>query len=138
MPSRKVKKRIKTEEVQGKDSYVVMTSLKVYEMRSLRKKQADSRKQRNDYQKTLQAYSAALESGKTTADLVIPEEPDYIDPVEEGLELLKQHVIEWNWVDDEGEPLPQPKDDPEVIYQMTDDETKFLTEILSGEREAKN
>ena len=66
-------------------------------------------------------------------------EEDDFDAFEMGIEVLRTHVYEWNWVDDDDEPLPQPKDDPEVIDLLTDDETEFLSKCIQGsEAEAKN
>lgn len=31
-------------------------------------------------------------------------------------------VSAWNWVDAKGDPLPQPKDEPSTIFQLTNDE----------------
>lgn len=49
-----------------------------------------------------------------------------------GLEILRDHVLEWNWVDDDGNPLPQPKDDPDVINRLTDEEALALINIIQG------
>ena len=55
------------------------------------------------------------------------------------MDILKTHVLEWNWVDDDGEPLPQPKDDPDVIDQLVEFETVFLANHITGsEADAKN
>ena len=56
-----------------------------------------------------------------------------------GCHLLKQNVLEWNWVDDDDQPLPNPKDDTEVIELLTDDEIKILGEaIYNSELKLKN
>ena len=61
------------------------------------------------------------------------------DAFELGVEVLQTHVREWNWVDDDGQPFPQPKDDPSVIDLLTDEEVKFLSVLIQGsEAEAKN
>jgi len=53
--------------------------------------------------------------------------------------MLKEHVMEWNWTDDEGKPLPQPKDDPAQLENLTQDEFQFLCEVVvSGGTELKN
>lgn len=62
-----------------------------------------------------------------------------VDLFERSITVLKTHVREWNWVDDEGKPLPQPKDDPSVIEQLAEFETVFLgTAIAGDEFDAKN
>lgn len=61
------------------------------------------------------------------------------DEFEGGIALLAKHVIKWNWVDDEGKPLPCPKDDPKVIDELTNEESEFLVGLLmGGKEEAKN
>jgi hypothetical protein len=56
-----------------------------------------------------------------------------------GRAVLKTHVYEWNWVDDDGVPFSQPKDDPSVIDLLTDGEVAFLSTLIQGsEAEAKN
>jgi len=57
---------------------------------------------------------------------------------EEGLELLSAHIVEWNWVDDEGEPLPSPLNNSEVLDMLTDEEATHLVQLLMGEEAAKN
>ena len=63
---------------------------------------------------------------------------DY-DDFEGGIGLLAKHVVKWNWVDDEGNPLPCPKDVPSVIDELTNEESEFLVGLLMGGKdEAKN
>ena len=50
---------------------------------------------------------------------------------DQGLELLKSMVISWNWVDDDGQPLPQVKDDPEIVHRLPVEEMQFLVDHLS-------
>jgi hypothetical protein len=53
--------------------------------------------------------------------------------------LYQRHVVGWNWVDDDGQPLPLPKDDPGVVDRLTDLEFSFLGDCLAGsEVEQKN
>lgn len=56
------------------------------------------------------------------------------------LSLLEAVVMEWDWVNDEGEPLPNPKDDPQVIRrELTQDEQAFLiANIDFGGTDPKN
>lgn len=49
-----------------------------------------------------------------------------------GNESLARIVLGWNWVDDEGGPLPQPKDDPNVFELLTADEITFINDALTG------
>lgn len=63
---------------------------------------------------------------------------DY-DAFEFGIEVLRSHVREWNWVDDDDTPLAQPKDCPDVVEGLTMLEVTFLSEAIKGsEEDAKN
>ena len=47
-------------------------------------------------------------------------------------DLICASVVEWNWTDDEGLPLPLPKNNPEIIDELDADEVAFLVEKISG------
>lgn len=51
--------------------------------------------------------------------------------------LVASKIFDWNWVDDEGDPLPLPKDDPTVIDQLTEFEHSFIASAMRGEGERK-
>ena len=51
--------------------------------------------------------------------------------------LIVSQVFDWNWVNDEGEPLPLPKDDPSVVDYLTEFEHKFIASAMQGEGERK-
>jgi len=87
-----------TDEVQGEGSFVVLSALKVKEIRELR------------------------QQGKKKG----------FDAFEGGIQLLAQHVVDWDWVDDEGEPLPLPKSDLGVVDLLTNDEAELLSILLTG------
>ena len=65
-------------------------------------------------------------------------EAEKMDMFEVGLELVEDQVLEWNWVGDDGEPLPQVKDSPEVLNELTEEEATFIVNQLIGADEAKN
>lgn len=46
------------------------------------------------------------------------------------MDLLKERVTGWNWVDGDGEPLPQPCDDPDAFQQLTTFEVSALTDVV--------
>lgn len=61
------------------------------------------------------------------------------DAFEFGVDTLKEHVLRWNWVDDEGIPYPQPEDEPDIIEVLCDKETALLGKAVQGSAaEAKN
>lgn len=47
-------------------------------------------------------------------------------------DLIVASVVEWNWTDDDGLPLPLPKDNPAIIDELDADEVAFLVEQISG------
>jgi hypothetical protein len=44
--------------------------------------------------------------------------------------MLARLVADWDWVDDEDNPLPKPSEQPEVIDGLTFQEQKFLVDAL--------
>lgn len=46
---------------------------------------------------------------------------------------FSKHILKWNWVDDEGQPLPQPFDNPGIFTVLTGDELRFLGQCLAGQ-----
>lgn len=104
MPKRRSVRKYPCDEVQGEGSYVVLSGVKVKEIRAARK---------------------------------ISEE-EGLDDFEAGISLLARHVVKWNWVDDEGNELPLPKNDPDVINELTSQEADLLVKFLMGESETKN
>lgn len=99
MSKRTSVKKFPSTEVQGEGSFVVVTGIKVKEIREMRKRSK--------------------------------EEEDF-DDFEGGVEMLAKHVISWNWVDDEGNPLPLPKDKPDAVDELTSEESEFLVGLLMG------
>lgn len=55
-----------------------------------------------------------------------------------GLDTIADSIVEWNWVDDNDEPLPLPTDDETIIDRLNSDEVTFLAEALVGANRAKN
>lgn len=60
---------------------------------------------------------------------------DY-DNFDAGVDLVKKHVIGWNWVDYDNKKLPVPKSRPSIVETLTVQEVNFLAEALMGEDEA--
>ena len=99
MPKRQSVKKYPSDEVQGEGSFVVVSAVKVGEIRKIRK------------EAKAEGY----------------------DDFEGGLGLLARHIIKWNFVDDDGNPLPLPREHPEVLEDLTDEESKFLVNCIMGE-----
>lgn len=54
------------------------------------------------------------------------------DKVEVMEQMLRENVIEWNWVDYDDNALPQLKDDPKVLKVLTQGEILALVHALTG------
>lgn len=46
---------------------------------------------------------------------------------------LVEHIMNWNWVDDEEVAFPTPRQDVSVLDKLTIEETLFLNQSLSGQ-----
>lgn len=46
---------------------------------------------------------------------------------------FSEHVVEWNWVDGDGQPLPSPRMNPDAFTELLADELSYLGKCLSGE-----
>jgi len=46
------------------------------------------------------------------------------------IEYLLEVGVRWNWKDGEGEPLPQPEDDPDVYDEISNFEVIFILEHI--------
>jgi len=53
-------------------------------------------------------------------------------PYERNAAEVCGYVVDWNWVDDEGQPLPKPSDNPKVHQLLTDDEVRALLDAVWG------
>jgi hypothetical protein len=47
--------------------------------------------------------------------------------------LLTGRLIAWNWTDDDSQPMPQPKGNPDVLTQLRADELVWLVTVSQGE-----
>lgn len=63
-------------------------------------------------------------------------DPD-LDSFEAVSKMYQEHIFNWNWVNDDGEPLPLPVNDPGVIDKLTDLEFSFLGNCVAGSEEAQ-
>ena len=48
------------------------------------------------------------------------------DAFENALNIVSMLFVEWNWVDDFDQPLPTPKDDPDIFSKLPLTEQNFL------------
>jgi len=65
-------------------------------------------------------------------------DPQALETMQEANDaLICKNVIDWNWVDDDGQPLPLPKDDPAVVDLLTEFEHQFIADAMKGEGDRK-
>lgn len=57
---------------------------------------------------------------------------------EETDKLVIESILGWNWKDDDGNPLPLPKDDESVIDDLTIDEMVLIMNAIMPEVASKN
>lgn len=98
MPKRQNRKKIDSEHLQGEDSYIIMTSPKVKDMDAHRKTL-----------KPIQAQLNILEKNDDEKSLEYIELKEKLEMI--GRQLITENLKEWNWVDDDDNPLPQPHED---------------------------
>ena len=125
MPKRQTVKTVETDEIQGEGSFVKVTGVKVKEIKAMRRRSRETAVK----QKKAEAARGAGE---------VVEEVEDFDDFGEGLQIIVDHVLDWNWVDDEGSPLPKPEANPKVFDELSTDEMTYLAELLTGGVEAKN
>jgi hypothetical protein len=104
-------------------------------------------------QRTVRVNSAEVqgpESYVTVRRMTVGETKDMLKrgiDREAGLETysentgwVAEHVVEWNWTDQDGNALPYPKNEPAVMDRLTNEELAFLNQAIVGrtEQERKN
>ncbi len=55
----------------------------------------------------------------------------------EMVDRLAAYIVDWNWVDDDGNPLPKPAEDPSVIDRLTSTEVRYLLGELRGDEASR-
>lgn len=103
MPQRLNLNRVETPKVQGDDSYVVV------------------RKISGKMGFRLMAMSAKVREGEADVELT-----------REIADTALGQVREWNWVDDDGEPLPVPSKIEEPLETLTLEEIMEIVNALTG------
>jgi len=48
------------------------------------------------------------------------------------VEFLLKMGVRWNWKDEDGNPFPQPEDDPNVYDELSDDEVVFILDNIEA------
>lgn len=72
------------------------------------------------------------ELAKLTAIDLEGKTPDEVmDATDEAVVWMKQLKFYWNWEDEDGTPLDQPANNPEVLEELSIDEINWLLEHIS-------
>jgi hypothetical protein len=77
-------------------------------------------------------HGTAQDMKRLAASAVAGDEGAKLALDEAGMQLLIDHVVDWNWVNDQGEPLPIPKNAPDVLDTMLQFEIDFLGEAVGN------
>lgn len=131
MPRRKRTIKVDSSQVQGKDSWAEVSKMTMGEIKVLRKQSQQERKARK---------SQLAKLAKRNPDWAFEDMQELVGDdtsFEVGADLIIDHVIAWNWADENGEPLPQPQDDRAVFDDLTDDEFGFLADAVRGDEEVR-
>ena len=140
MPKRRTVIKVACDEVQGDDSWV---ELRVFTYKEMRDRWALADRANPPGKEKPESKGADLIADKdkvTRVDLIKTQEDEEetLDLTGEEMETLAQenfdHVLSWNWVDDNGESLPQPQERPDVLELLNAAETRFLGRALSRSR----
>jgi len=145
MPQRlKAVEKVPTEEVQGEGSYVLVRKVTFKERDIALAHAKEILRNAKQSQAELQAEETDSESVKAQKALSVQEYAIDIQEKAERIKLdaLKDHIIEWNWVDVDGSPLPQVHEDPSVLEQLVMEEITALTNAMgtgdAADQNAKN
>lgn len=140
MPSRLSVKNIPTPEIQGDDSWIKYRPVTIEEARELRSKVSEVQSKQD---KALVDF--AVSKNKAVADLTEDEKNNAYETSGLTDDLLNfadmqlaKFIIEWNWVDDDGNPLPQPKNDFTVLGKLYTHEYSFIMRLFNPEDNSKN
>lgn len=73
------------------------------------------------------AYNTRMEANRGNSD----------EQEQDAREALSEWVVEWNWVDEDNKPLPQPHKNAAVIGQLLTDELAWLGAVVNGNEEGE-
>lgn len=80
----------------------------------------------------LQSQMDALEDDEEIQKVILTD-----DTMNELIDVLKARVVEWNWTDDLGNPLPQPLNNAFAFHSLRLEELMYLGLVVRGESPAE-
>jgi len=126
MPVRQITRRIETPEVQGEDSWIVLRPMTVGEALSLQ--------QNAEKPPSLKVRLIA----RAKKLFRIKEDSQRSRVYAESVKRILSFVADWNWVDDHGESLPNPRSNPDMYKLLTNTEILALAKIIYGPRQEED
>jgi len=115
-PARQRIRRHDSSKVMGHGSYVVIAAITMGDAQRLKEQTEPPElmegESEEDYKERLAEHEKRVEKLNNIA--------------------LADVTREWNWVDDEGNPLPQPYQNPDVFDLLSGEEIEFITDRMNG------
>lgn len=147
MPKRQTTTKAQSHSVQGKGSWVKWKAPTVTAFRDFRVKLSELNERTEQILSQLTNGQSELKTLRDEDDLdetAIDETENQISTLKDELKVLNkeiesvntefmcQYIVEWNWVaDEEGKiEMEQPLNNPDVFYELTTQETKFLAQLF--------
>lgn len=118
MPKRQRTREIDASAVQGEGAWIKIRSMSLKEAREIQRIAA-----------SLQAQAQSSDPLKAAA---ATEEIS-----RKGIESFAEYVEDWNWVDDDGEPLPKPYQNPAALELLTIEEFSFISKLFATDDSAQ-
>lgn len=128
MPERVGARKVLTPDVQGPDSWVIVRPATVGEILEVQRAQA---------QRTGFWYRLGVFLGRLVGALGLRKWQSTADVTQEFAYRMMRFIREWNWVDEHGQPLPQPVDDPSVVEQLTEAELVAIVDAVYGRSQSE-
>lgn len=130
-------KRVPSDDVQGENSYILIMMPTVGE---LRKNKKDISRLQRKMERAERKLDRALNNGADEEKIEALE--DEFEVAEIKIEMYAnaswaQYMIEWNWKNDEGDPLPEPHNNGDVFELLSLTETKFITDQFTVNEDTK-
>ena len=123
MPERQGLRTFSTEDVQGEGSWIKLARMTVGEILE-QQRQGEARA---NWRYRLGAFLGRL----------FRKRPPESEITRQFLARTIRYVRDWNWVDDQGQPLPLPAQDRGVLDSLTAEEMRVITSCVNGERQSE-
>jgi hypothetical protein len=123
MPERKGLRTFETSDVQGEDSWIKLRSMTLGELMDLQREAED---RRGFWYRLGRFFGRRFRKP-----------PSPVETARRNMAQIIGYVRAWNWVNDQGQLLPLPANDPSVLDQLTMDEMQVITDCVNGARESE-